>query len=384
MAALIPPCLVYYGIVAFNVLSSPLPVNDDIGSSPAVLLLRTFCFLPVTMLFGLLIIRRVRGNIIGPLLIIIGASLAGGTQSVGRSALLQAIIQFANQSNIAFFFLLLFYFPSGKANIPRLERVILLFALAAPIQALLKLLATSHLNPSTTNSPNPLYVPVLTSVSDVPSGLFAVFLILVFVSTFSLFVRYRVADPHERQQIKWFVWCASTMIPIMLGWLAGFLIPGVFESLFGKILALVSSTWFYAIVPLGVGVSILRHRLYDIDIIIRRTLIYSVLTTILAVIYFGGVVVAQQVFRATTGEIPDIAIVLTTLLIATLFTPLRRRIQNTIDRRLYRRKYDVEQTLEKFNRTLRDEVNLEDLKASLVGVVNDTMQPAKVALWVRE
>jgi hypothetical protein len=135
---------------------------------------------------------------------------------------------------------------------------------------------------------------------------------------------------------------------------------------------------------LAIGNAILRHNLYDIDIIIRKTLIYSLLTGILAVIYFGGVVLAQQVFRAATGETPDIAIVLSTLLIAALFSPLRRRIQNTIDRRFYRRKYDAEQTLARFNQTLHDEVDIETLKAQLVGVVNDTMKPTKIALWVKE
>ncbi len=100
--------------------------------------------------------------------------------------------------------------------------------------------------------------------------------------------------------------------------------------------------------------------------------------------YFGSVVLVQQVFRAVTGPSDGLAIVISTLAIAALFTPLRRRIQNVIDRRLYRRKYDVEKTLEVFNRTLRDEVDLETLKQSLISVVNDTMQPTKIALWVKE
>jgi hypothetical protein len=130
--------------------------------------------------------------------------------------------------------------------------------------------------------------------------------------------------------------------------------------------------------------AILRHRLYDIDIIIRRTLIYAILTGILAAVYFGGIVLTQQLFRAATGQSSDLAIVVSTLLIAALFTPVRRRVQDAIDRRLYRRKYDVEKTLTDFQKNLREDVDMETLKANLVGVVSDTMQPSSVRLWVKK
>jgi hypothetical protein len=193
-----------------------------------------------------------------------------------------------------------------------------------------------------------------------------------------------------RQQIKWFVSVFAVLIVIFL-----FLMPRFLESESGlldtssySVLGLFILLYQLVFIPIApffaVGNAILRHRLYDIDIIIRRTLIYSVLTGILAVIYFGGIIVTQQVFQSATGDVPDIAIVISTLLIAALFTPVRRRVQDTIDRRLYRRKYDVEQTLAAFQRNLRDEVDMETLKANLVGVVSDTMQPAKIALWVKE
>jgi hypothetical protein len=144
-------------------------------------------------------------------------------------------------------------------------------------------------------------------------------------------------------------------------------------------------TFFSYLAPfIAVGNAILRHRLYDIDIIIRRTLIYAVLTGILAAVYFGGIVLTQQLFRAATGQSSDLAIVVSTLLIAALFTPMRRRVQDIIDRRLYRRKYDVEKTLADFQKNLREDVDMETLKANLVGVVNDTMQPSSVRLWMRE
>jgi hypothetical protein len=136
-------------------------------------------------------------------------------------------------------------------------------------------------------------------------------------------------------------------------------------------------------VPIAIGIAILRYRLYDIDLLINRTLVYGSLTAMLVVLYFGGIVVLQRLFVLLTGEQSTLAVVASTLLIAALFTPLRRRIQSFIDRRFYRRKYDARKTLEAFSVKLRDETNLDALSEDLVGVVRETMQPAHVALWLR-
>jgi hypothetical protein len=135
----------------------------------------------------------------------------------------------------------------------------------------------------------------------------------------------------------------------------------------------------------GVGMAILRYRLYDIDIIINRTLVYGSLTVSLALVYFGGVVTTQTLFRAITGQerLPQLAVVISTLAIAALFNPLRRRIQNVIDRRFYRRKYDAAKTLKSFSTKLRDEADLDELSNDLVRVVRDTVQPEHVSLWLR-
>ena len=133
----------------------------------------------------------------------------------------------------------------------------------------------------------------------------------------------------------------------------------------------------------AVGIAILRHRLYDIDVIINRTLVYSALTATLVALYFGGIVVLQRLFEALAGEKSTLAVVASTLVIAALFNPLRRHIQSFIDRRFYRRKYDAIKTLEAFSSKLREETDLEPLSDDLVGVVKETMQPPHTSLWLR-
>jgi hypothetical protein len=135
--------------------------------------------------------------------------------------------------------------------------------------------------------------------------------------------------------------------------------------------------------PVAMGIAIFRYRLYQIDLIINRTLVYAPLTALLVSLYFGAIVFLQSVFVALTGEQSTLAVVASTLLIAALFTPLRRRIQRFIDRRFYRRKYDAAKTLEGFSLKLRDETDLEALSDDVVGVVRETMQPAHVSLWLR-
>jgi hypothetical protein len=133
----------------------------------------------------------------------------------------------------------------------------------------------------------------------------------------------------------------------------------------------------------AIGIAVLRYRLYDIDVVINRTLVYGSLTAILVAVYFGGIVVLQRLFVVLTGETSTLAVVASTLVIAALFNPLRRRIQSFIDRRFYRKKYDAAKTLQAFSSKLRDETDLDALNDHLVGVVAEAMQPAHVLLWLR-
>jgi hypothetical protein len=207
--------------------------------------------------------------------------------------------------------------------------------------------------------------------------------LLTAAAALAVFIRLRRAIGVERQQIKWFAYAA--VATVSAGTLA-YIIPRVIDTpLWFERVGFALNIAFIPAIPIAIGIAILRYRLYDIDILINRTLVYSSLTLMLALVYFGGVTATQVVFTALTGqeEQPQLTIVVSTLVIAALFTPLRRRIHSFIDRRFYRRKYDARKTLEAFSAQLRDETDLNALSEDLVGVVRETMQPAHVSLWLR-
>jgi hypothetical protein len=206
-------------------------------------------------------------------------------------------------------------------------------------------------------------------------------------SALSLVLRYRRSGGEEREQIKWIAFAASVVgLLYLITMVSSLTYSGPWGAagtpLWLGLLQQASLVSFTA-VPITVGFAVLKYRLYDIDLLINRTLVYGSLTATLVVLYFGGIVVLQGVFVALTGEKSTLAIVASTLLIAALFTPLRRRIQSFIDRRFYRRKYDARKTLEAFSAKLRDETDLDRLGVDLVEIVSETMQPAHASLWLR-
>ncbi len=203
---------------------------------------------------------------------------------------------------------------------------------------------------------------------------------LALVSAGSLVVRLRRSSGVRRQQLKWVV---AAGVLAAAGAMSNRVLHPLLDSAWSSWATFVLMIAGLASIPVAMGIAIFKHRLYDIDRIINRTLVYGSLTTTLVALYFGGIVVLQRLFVVLTGERSTLAVVASTLLIAALFNPLRGRIQSFVDRRFYRRKYDARKTLEAFSGKLREKTDLEVLNAELLGVVKETMQPAHVSLWLR-
>jgi hypothetical protein len=245
------------------------------------------------------------------------------------------------------------------------------------------------------NVSNPFGLEGYPWVADARDTVILLLSLCMLTSALSLVLRYRRSGGEVRQQIKWIAFAASFMGVLYLGIMSAGTVMWVVSapetpielgtrSLWGALLENVMVLSF-AEVPVAIGFAVLKYPFYDTDLIINRTLVYDPLTATLALVYFGGVTATEAVFRALTGQEqqPQLAIVVSTLVIAALFNPLRRRIQSFIDRRFYRRKYDAAKTLAVFSAKLRDETDLDALNAELVGVVRETMQPAHVSLWLR-
>jgi hypothetical protein len=225
-----------------------------------------------------------------------------------------------------------------------------------------------------------------------PNSNLSGFLAVVYIvgGVISQIYRYRQVSTHEeRQQTKWVVFALGLIIGLAL---ATETAPSFFPTLavnttpsflYDWVTTAILNILEPALLPLALGISILRYRLFEIDLIIRRTLQYSFLTGLLGLIYFGSVLLLQGIMGQTTGERSPLVLVLSTLLIAALFTPLRRRIQNLIDRRFFRQKYDAAQVLADFARTARDETDINQLTARLVQVVQESLQPEQVSLWLK-
>jgi hypothetical protein len=215
------------------------------------------------------------------------------------------------------------------------------------------------------------------------------FLLFVAVVVIAQVYRYRrVSTPRQRKQTKWMVYGFSLGIGgfLVLLILSNTVIPPAFrDSPIPQLVAETVVQLLFLLIPISIAIAILRSRLYDIDVLINRTLVYGSLTLLLAAVYFGSVVGLQHLAAALAGSHASdnpLTVVLSTLLIAALFTPLRRRVQRTIDRRFYRAKYDAATTLERFAMALRTETDLDGLTEHLMGVVHQTMQPAHVSLWL--
>jgi hypothetical protein len=200
-------------------------------------------------------------------------------------------------------------------------------------------------------------------------------------SAISLLVRYRSSGGDERRQLKWLAYAAVVVVLAAAVSLTVEVVASESDLAIIQIMQLTLATSL-SLVPIAAGIAILKYRLYDIDVVINRTLVYATLSATLALVYIGSVVSLQSILRLLTGQDSQLAVVASTLVIAALFNPLRRRVQGFVDRRFYRSKYDAVKTLEAYSARLREETDLDALSNDLVGVARDTMQPAHVSLWL--
>ena len=220
------------------------------------------------------------------------------------------------------------------------------------------------------------------AVATISDPLFFVFLGSLVIAQVYRYLRVSTAE--QRQQTKWVVFGFAAALVGFTAVIALSFVPAIGDV--GPLGYMVFSTLVYgflALIPLSIGVAILRSRLYDIDVVINRALVYGPLTATLVGLYFGGIVVLQRGFVALTGQQSTLAVVASTLAIAALFNPLRRQVQALVDRRFYRRKYDAAKTLAAFSTRLREETDLDSLSEEVLGVVRETMQPEHASLWLR-
>ena len=379
--------LVYWVWIMFDLVTHPTAPGSNAEAGGSLFRWLSGLTGSFTVLVALFIVRRVRGNIVGPLLILWGVGATGWSHRLdwGNPVLSGQIVAIFN----LYFFsisspalmLLLFHFPTG-ATYPRwLATWMLPLSIAGAIAGVIS--ALTFIPRQELNLVNPIYVPMLAPLANLYGVVFSISMLAAFVS---LALRYRAGGTRERLQLKWLAWLLAIGVITSLVTTA---VP--FETVtssiglqIGVMIAIVLYIFWQGFPATAIGLAMLRHQLWDIDIIIRRTLVYSVLTVFLALFYFGSVIALQRLFTAVSGQSSSVALVISTLAIFALFTPLRRRVQDAIDRRFYRRKYDAAKTLAAFSATVRDETNLDNLTGELLAVVQETMQPEGVSIWLKE
>jgi hypothetical protein len=312
------------------------------------------------------------------------AALAGAADLPGRLSALWASSQVQTVS-VALLILLLLLFPTGRLPSPRWRPVAWSLVVGVGLS-----LVSQGLRPRTLSGfpeeTNPFGAPALEPVLGPLEVLAGALVIGGYIGAFaSLVVRLRRSHGRERQQIKWFVYVAilGVLAISFLGPLMRLLsnqLPGGYRGVFGALL----EPWLLAPIALAITVAaaIVRHRLYDIDRVINRTLVYGLLTALLGVVYAAGVFLLGRLLDPADGQ-SELAVAASTLAVAALFQPVRRRVQTTVDRRFNRARYDAARTVEAFSVRLQDEVDLDTLSAELLTVVGQTVQPTQASLWLR-
>jgi hypothetical protein len=280
---------------------------------------------------------------------------------------------------------LILLFPDGKLPSSRWRPVAWLCGAVLVANVVVTTIAPGHLSDLKDVS-NPFGLQGYPWLANVVGIIGLLLPLCMLASVLSLLLRYLRSGRVVREQIKWLAFAASVVVlGVLLEVVAGtFFASDAAGSadLLGNLLE-DAITMSFAGIPIAIGFAVLKYRLYDIDVIINRALVYGPLSAMLALIYVGGVVGMQALFRALTGQESTLAVVASTLAIAALFNPLRRRVQALVDRRFYRRKYDAAKTLSAFNSRLREETDLDSLRDEVLGVVRQTMQPEHASLWLR-
>ena len=300
----------------------------------------------------------------------LAASYSAYAQVVGPEPLVapltvSRVLGLGNQAALGLAPFLLLLFPTGRLPSQRWRPLAWVSALSGAVIGVLVFLF---------DKPDKVGGVITAAAVATSFTIFATFVL----SAISLVIRYRGARGVERQQLKWFALAAVLAALVFVGGLVFGFERSLGETMW-NLLNVVANGGLYA----ALGIAILRYRLYDIDVIINRAIVYGALTVSLVLIYFGVVISLQGLFRALIGQGSQLAVVASTLAIAALFNPLRRRIQDFIDRRFYRRKYDASKTLHEFSAKLRDETDLDVLRDDFVRLVHETMQPEHVSLWLR-
>lgn len=373
-AALAMPAI-YLGLASASIalgLSNGLPLEQDLALVPVFF---------VYTVIGALVASRAPRNPIGWLLSFTGlfatltffvsqyaafaTTTAPGSLPGGGVAIWLSLWLWMGMLGSLLYTVLLF--PSGRLPSPRwrpaswiaglvLGSVAVIFAFGSP--------ATSDPVPL----PNPLWIPALAPLYEVVQAGFVLFVVLFGLAVASLVVRFRRSRGVERQQLKWIV-AAGVMMVVTLA-------AGLVWEFFGAWIAVVLA------LPMSIGVAILRYRLYDIDVLINRALVYGALSASLLATYLVSVIALSALLRPLAGS-SDLAVAGSTLAALALFQPLRARLQRFVDRRFYRARYDAARTVDRFSSRLRDQVDLDALSGELIGVVSETVQPAHASLWLR-
>ena len=384
------PALVYAAVILAGLLLTP--TAPGIFASGATVLGRWLSALNGLFTIGiaLFVMRRVPDNACRPLLLLWGVGVLGWSQPLdwGNPALttVMSLLWLFYLFAVCFpaLALMLYIFPTGHVKPPWLARPLAVGTVLVVALCFLPLLAFDPLAQVGPDAPaNPLYISSLDGRLDqILLLLLMASWVLLLGAVVSLTWRFRHAAYRERQQLKFLVFGFSILVVSVFLTVA---ISGAAvnrESSFEHLWSIVSYMAWQALPGVILAVTIARYKLWDIDLVIRRTVSYAILTGLLLLVYFGSIIVLQRLVTPLTGNSTP-ATVLSTLLIAALFLPLRRRVQAWIDRRFYRRKYNAARVLEGFAATARDETDLDRLTAELVRVIQETMEPESVSVWLR-